>query len=584
MRFSTVAAGILLVGAGQAAATPSERASVDVGATPIDVAVSDDDRLVGVAGGDGTLRIVDTADFDGTVSSTSACSEATSVAFARADDTPTFYVACSDGTVVGIEVDEDTYPATVGETTTVELGTGSIAGLAATTTGYLFAVEDSDGESLIHVIDVETGGVDELSGFPVTSIHTTESVTATPAGTYVVMGNDQGRVTKLYSSGGSYYVSTYDLLGLGTFSDVAAVDEGYAYLLDSGGMIVQYYLSGDNSYMTLATDLGAVIALDIAQDGDGGFQFYVADDDGLLSIIPSTGGDPDAEIQLSEAAAGDLATSSSDDARAYIGAGDSSLIVVGEAPWVEITALSPAEVYEGESFTLSFTVDTDCSYDIVLGGGIDGSGQTMSGYSGVAEAGSTVDLEIDSADLEEGDNRIFVFATASGYTGRDSDTVFLDTPPDAVQDFAITFGDEKLYLSWTSNDETDIDRYVLCFADSSFDEGTGAPEFQVVGPGTVIESPVSVDHEGEDIPTSYTLQYLTNGVEYCAAVYAEDEGGQEGPWSETLCDEPEQTLGAGDDLGYCGSCDLGSTAGRAGVSVGGCLAAWFVWRRRRTGD
>lgn len=558
-----------------------ERGVIDVGATPVDLVVSDDDRFVGVAGDDGAFYLVDTADFDAIPPSASACSTTVAMAFARIDDVATFFLACNDGSVATVEVDDSTIPASVNVGEAYALGTGSLVGLAVTASaGYLFAAEEADSESIIHVVELETGTVDGLTGFPMTSIYATECMGVTPLGTYVVMGNDQGRVTKLYGGEGMYYLATYDLLGLSGFSDMAFVDEGYVYLLETSGMIVQYYLSGDTSYMTLSLDLGTVSAYDIVDTAEGS-QFYVVDAAGTLSVIPFTGGDPTDQAELSRLPAGDMTGASAEDGHVYVGGDEGSLVVVSEAPWVEILSVDPAELYGGETCTLTFTVDTDSSYDIVVGGGIDQSGTFLSGLGGVASAGATVEVEIDGDDLEEGDNRLFVFATADGFVGRDSATVFLDTPPDTPRDFDVAFGDEKLYVTWTANDESDISHYLVYFADEVFDEASGALEFQVVGDGVVHTSPLTVSHTGEDITTSATLENLTNGVEYCAAVVAVDEGGMEGSWTETLCESPEQTIGVGDDLGYCGTCGIGGHARTGGLAVLGLLGVLAARRTRR---
>jgi len=393
------------------------------------------------------------------------------------------------------------------------------------------------------------------------------------------MGNDQGRVTKLYDGGDTYYLATYALLGLGGFSDLAFVDEGYVYLLESSGMIVQYYLSGDTSYMSMSLDLGTVVAFDIVDTAEGS-QFYAVDDAGTLSVIPFTGGDPTDQTTLSQLPAGDLAAASAEDGHVYVGGEEGAVVVVGEAPWVEITSVTPDEIYEGESFSLMFTVDEDCSYDVFLGGGIDQSGTHLSTYDGVASAGESIELEIDGSRLEEGDNRLFVFAAAGGFVGRDSASVFLDTPPDQPQEFDVSFGDEKLYVTWTSSDETDISHYLVHFADEDFDEASGAPEFQVVGEGVVHTSPLTISHDGEGIAVSATLENLTNGVEYCAAVLAVDGGGMESPWTGTLCDTPEQTIGAGDNLGYCGTCGSSGAPRSGWLGILGLLAA-LGWRRSR---
>ncbi len=575
--------GIVLAVAGVAGAFPDEeRAILEVGSTVVDLVVSPDDRLVGIASGDGALRVIDTADVGAGVLELPACGAAASVAYGTVEGMTRFYVACGDGTVAEIELDTAVIPAEVTQSFTVEIGTGSLAGAAVDDTmGRMLAVEEGDGEVLYHVFELDTGDLDALTGLPISSPYDVVALAGTPQGTYLVAANDQGRVTKLYRSGDAYTIASFQLLGLSNIVDVATMDESYAYLLDSSGTLAQYWLTADNDFSTIAYDLGSVERLAPVWTADSSY-LYVVDSSGTVQVVPPVvGAGVEATLTLGRDAEGGLAASSADDARVYAGVSEGGVSVISEAPWVEITAVEPAEIHEGESTELSFTVDEDCSYDLFLGGDIDQSGTVLSGYSGTASAGETVTLAVDGGDLGEGENRLFVFATAGGFTGRDSATVALDTPPDVVADFELGFGDEKLTVRWIATDETDIDHYNVYFADGEFDEAGGAPEFRVEGPGVVIESPAraGAGEPGEAI--SYTLEYLTNGVEYCVAVSGVDTGGQEGPWTETLCQRPELTIGAGDGLGYCGTCRLGAAAA-APWTLGllGTLVALAAVRRR----
>ncbi len=573
-----LAAGI----AGGAGAYPEvERATLEPGVTPLELAVSDDDRLLAVLGDSGTLAVLDTADVHADAATASTCAAPVSLDFDRIDDEPRFYVACGDGTVVGVPVDTATIPATVGAAEVIEVGSGALQGAAVATSDHrLFTVEDTGDSFLIHVVDLTDGTVDGLSGFPMTSLFGAAAMTVTPLGTYVVIAHDEGRVTKLFNSGGVYSITTFDLLGLGSIVDADAVDEGYAYLLESSGQVVQYWLTGDVNYMPMVTGLGTPRDLDIVT-ADGESYFYVADDAGLLSIAPFTGGDLLAEVALTLGGGGGLVGSSADDGRIYVGA-EGAVLVLSEGPWVEITSVSPEQAYEGDTVTVTFTVDEDADYELLLGGDIDGSGESISGASGDASAGVPVEVGLEATDLDEGENRLFVFATASGATGRDSDTVFVDTPPDSLAGLELGFGDGKLLVRWLASDEADIDHYLVHFADSYFDEASGAPGYTIEGEGWVNSSPASAEHGEPGEQLSYTLEGLTNGVEYCVAVLAVDSGGQEGPWTETLCDEPEATVGAGDGLGYCGTCS--SRPGRAtGALAPALLLASLALRRTRRG-
>ncbi len=559
----------------------TERAFVDLGASPLALEVSDDDRLVAAVAEDGTLSVLDTADLNGAPATVSTCSGPVSLDFDRIDGEARFYVTCAGGTATEVPVDTTEIPAAIGETATLEIGTGTISAATVSAADHrLFAVEDATDSYLVHVVDLTDGTLDGLTGFPMTTLFAASAMTATPAGTYVVIAHEEGRVTKLFHSGlGVYSITTFDLLGLGSFNDAEAVDEGYVYLLESSGQLVQYWLTGDVNYMPMASGLSTPREFDIVPV-DETHVFAVVDDSGMLSVFPYTGGDPEAEIALSAVGGGGLAGASADEGRIYVGA-ENGLVVVGSGPWVEITSVDPVEASEGDTITLTFTVDEDCSYDLYLEGDIDESGTHLSQYDGSAAAGDSVALAIDSVDLGEGDNRLFVFATAGGYTGRDSDTVYLDTPPDAVAGFELGFGDGKLYVRWIASDESDIDHYLIYFADTTFDETTGAPDFSVEGLGTVIRSPVEAEHGEAGDTLTYTLDSLTNGVEYCVALQSVDAGGLEGPWTETLCETPEPTGGAGDDLGYCGTCTALEPRSRGPATVAILAALTTVlWRRR----
>lgn len=579
-RAPIAAAALLLPWAPAQAFPDTERVVIDLGSTPVALAVSDDDRLVASVSEGGTLELLDTADLGAGTETVSTCSGPVSLDFDRVDGEARFYVTCSGGSVTVVPVDTTDIPAAAGETSTIEIGTGTLSAATVSTADHrLFAVEDATDSYLVHVVDLADGTLDGLTGFPMTTLFAASAMTATPLGTYVVIAHEEGRVTKLFNSGGVYSITTFDLLGLGSFADAEAVDEGYVYLLETSGSLVQYWLTGDVNYMPMASGLSTPREFDIVPVDDT-YVFAVVDSAGLLTVIPYTGGDPEAEIALSAVGGEGLAGASADEGRVYVGA-ESGLVVVGSGPWVEITSVEPREAHEGDTVTLTFTVDEDCSYDLYLGGDIDESGEHLSAYDGSAGEGDSVALAIDSADLAEGDNRLFLFATASGYTGRDSDTVYLDTPPDAVAGFEVGFGNGKLFVRWEASDESDISHYLIYFADAYFDESSGAPEFSVEGSGTVISSPVEAEHGEAGESLTYTLDSLTNGVEYCLALQGVDQGGQEGPWTETLCEAPENTVGSGDDLGYCGACAAQDPGIRGPAFAAALMALVGVLAHRR---
>ncbi len=553
---------VLAVAAPRAGAYPdTSRAILSVGATPVDLVVSADDRLVFVAGADGTLRVLDTADFDATPTSASACAEATSVAAAVIDGTTYVLLGCTDGTVVELAIDDSTIPATASSSAVYELGTGSIDDVGVSEDGsLLYALETGGSEDAVHAIDLLEQQIDWISGLPAPSYYSSNALVSTPAGTYAALAGDSGRVHKLLNGGSYATLTTYQLYGLGSFVDVQAVDDVYALLLEDSGDIVQYTLSSENTYVMYTLDLGsAVEELEVVEAADDWY-FYVVDADGTVSVAPYLTSDVEASLAAGAPFTGGFDSSSASDGYVYAGTED-GVAVISEGPWIRITSVEPASIVEGESATVSVVADEDCEIEVYLGGGIDASGEHLSAYDMEVSAGETVSFDVAGDDLEEGDNRLFVFASAGGFRGRDSATVTLDTPPDALAGFELGFGDGKLVARWISSEETDIAHYLVYFADRWFDEASGAPEFEIEGEGTVTSSPGQADHPGEGVELSYTIEGLTNGVEYCVAVSAVDEGGQQGPWTETLCDEPEQTSGVGDELGYCGACGVSGAGG-----------------------
>jgi hypothetical protein len=201
-------------------------------------------------------------------------------------------------------------------------------------------------------------------------------------------------------------------------------------------------------------------------------------------------------------------------------------------------------------------------------------------------AEETVSAQL-SADVltEEGANRIYVFLSDGVSTGWDSVTVTLDTPPDEVTSAVLGIGDERLYLSWETSDETDITTYEVYLSEEEFDEAS-LPSYSLTDEdGAVFDFPASVTAEAPLTSQTYEISGLTNGVTYFLALRALDEGGFIGPLSDVVSGAPAETCGAAEcaeDLG-CSCGQLPRTSGNRArrIVLFAALSFLFLMRRRQ---
>ena len=158
--FSVALVASLATSPRPAGAVPqTERAALPLPATAVDIAISDDDRYVGLAASTGQLMLLDTADFSGGVIELDACAgAATSLAFDRVGDQPRFYLGCDDGTVAEMVLDEDELPAVSATVYDLTVGTGSIEHVGTSPSeDILFTVEANGSEDINHAVTLEDG-------------------------------------------------------------------------------------------------------------------------------------------------------------------------------------------------------------------------------------------------------------------------------------------------------------------------------------------------------------------------------------------------------------------------------------------
>ncbi|MBI2340871.1 MAG: hypothetical protein HYU99_11000 [Deltaproteobacteria bacterium] len=269
---------------------------------------------------------------------------------------------------------------------------------------------------------------------------------------------------------------------------------------------------------------------------------------------------------------GPVAASTVDDGYVYTSNGDATVSVITENPFVTIDEDTSISL-DGTTTTFSLTFQSDeaGTYRMFVNSDItESSGTELQGETDLTDADTDVTtdtIDIDDLDrevFEEGTNRIFIFVEdADGNLGRDAVDIDVDRPPPATTITSTHFGNEKAYVTFDKLTDEDINLYHI-YAEPA--ESQSSPSC----PGSIDfgspEAEGELDHDacGEDCEGKVTG--LTNGVAYCVAVQAEDDGGQLGEIA-TSSDVvfPERTVGAAGILGETG-CSL--NAGARGQGLG----------------
>jgi hypothetical protein len=254
-----------------------------------------------------------------------------------------------------------------------------------------------------------------------------------------------------------------------------------------------------------------------------------------------------------------LAPLPASDAAVYVVDSGGDVHVASDRPWIDPIDAEPDRVGLDGSFELTFQSSLDGDYSVRAGGGISASsGDELA--SGAAVAGSEVVVTLDDDALpEEGENRLFVFVESDGAVGLDSVVVTLDTPPDAVLDFAVGSGEQRLILSWTATGEADVESYRIYLSDQDFSpDDADLPEFEVDRGDDGIDSyPSEIEAGAAGSEHERSVEGLSNGLSYWIAVSAVDASGQEGPLGGVLSGTPAATCGAAECSGDPGGCQCG---------------------------
>ena len=239
--------------------------------------------------------------------------------------------------------------------------------------------------------------------------------------------------------------------------------------------------------------------------------------------------------------------------------------LAGAEVTVEITGVEPSDgvIASGEVATVYWKIEAtegeSGTYRVEIGGdGTPESGELASSddatgsFSG--NLSSSTDISADE-DLTEGDGEYTIYVIAIYGEGKEdfafaSTTIKLDNPPQKPEGFSVGSGEKRLFLSWNTPEDKDLEYVYICYDTESHTgedvtcedyEGTGAKDGN---------SPIKVDYS-ED---SYILKGLENGTKYYVRIVFEDEGGKQGEPSDEKSGVPENVEGLAELTGEEGGC------------------------------
>jgi hypothetical protein len=515
------------------------------------------------------------------VSEIAPCSAAAiDVAFWGEDGDRQAYVACDDGTLGLVELDDSAGSVAVGKTT-IEVAELSTLAIAASDDAIYVLAEQEDAYPRVHIVEPSSGYTDEdvNESFPVTlSQAGAEDVHMGTSYLFVAQGGDD--MSKVALSTGTS-VQAQENLGGRDFVDLYTLSDSMAYVVDANGGLIQFNAGSNDYYILLDDDDGLVepSAVAVMEDGESyALLLYETDDETVLVYdVGSATGAPGTEADDSFAAEHIAEFVVCDDY--VIGGGNTGVLqVITELPWVTVDAPTSSIVSEGAMMVLTFSSDTAGDYRVLLNGDLDSEGAEIA--SGAVEADETALVEVEVDDTyEEGINRIWVLVDDGSHEGHGATVLEVDNPPGAVllAEDDVGFGDKQFTVAFTGLDDEDLSVYALYVSLFEFDPDdyeTGGPEFEGRDDLTF---PIEIDGTpGEDV--IYTVSPLTNDVTYYVAVRAVDEGGLEGTMSDVVAVKPRSTASASELAeepgGFCGI----TYAGGAGAAL--CAFGLLIGRRR----
>ncbi len=593
MRAIPAALLALLLPASALAYPTLDRGALAGGSSTSDLAVSSDGRYIATsqrASGAG-LAIWDRLAPNELPTLVDVC-EATAVVWTESTVGDAFYVGCGHNTVHRSGLDPATVPpaASVGSAITVGTENESIVSLAWTSGDtVVHAISTGDSLATLHAINITSDEVDAFTGLPASVAGAAADLAVVPlALNSNVIGIQADGALLWASRTGTNYSGSESIFVQSTpssiatdpnastssfFASFASTGEIWAGDTTSPGSVPTLFVDGLSSPQALAVGVGSPTPV-----------VYAAQSDGTMLVFDTTGNELDS-ITL-DAAGAPIAISPAPDDQdtVYVAAGDGTVRVVTDRPWVEAMSVSPDSVTVDGTFTITFSVDVDCSWDLRIDTDNLDNSSGSSLQSGSATASEVIQVALESSVLtREGTNRIVLFANDTGAIGVDSVSVTFDTEPDPVLDFTLAPGDGRIVASWTATDEEDISTYRVYVSDAPFTaDDEELPSLSLESDGTTYAYPMDVTAGTPSTSQSVELLGLTNAAVYYVAVKAIDAGGAESLLSAVLSASPSLTCGLVECYGDDGcTCSTNAVSPRSVALWGLALVALGLRGRRR---
>jgi hypothetical protein len=413
------------------------------------------------------------------------------------------------------------------------------------------------------------------SGYPsVLWGKTLEDVEA--AGQYLVASHGDTTLSKVMTGSGQTSQQWGVPAGTETM-DILAVSDARMLIAGGPGGVFDFQTGTDTLTLVLDEEEGVQHATALAANPDEAwFAIYDQEQAAVLvhDLEPTTLMPQATQLDRIDVPSGGGAIQEFGVVDGYLIAGTvrGQLHVITSRPWVEVLESSPSSALSGQDVTVTFTSDASGSWAVLIGADSNTSGRTLA--SGTMDAEETVSAVITVDDsFAEGENWLrVVLEDEAGETGHDASTVSVDNPPSTVRLTAgnIGFGDGRIIIDWSGIDDEDLSHYMLYASTVEFsadDYPEEGPTFSGVDSdksGRALNLPRKIVADPGENKT-ITIEPLTNGATYFAAIRAYDAAGQEGPMSNVVSETPRETFGAadlaGDDGGFACSTLAAPTGG-----------------------
>ncbi len=278
-----------------------------------------------------------------------------------------------------------------------------------------------------------------------------------------------------------------------------------------------------------------------------------------------------------------LAEASGADGYLYVAPqGSDTVSIVTANPIVYNLALGTAGTVLAETFKLKFNTDAAHSFYTIaecdtftISPGKCGDPLAQGELSG-----GTAEIKMNSRDLGDGGHILGVFlrdrSNPPFHQGRNALRIKVDLPP-PPQQFDLGFGDQRIFIKFTSPDTKDLGKYLIYYGANCSAEFYKPEKIDDPGGKGDPVSPIVISKPEPDHDYERVVDRLVNGKTYCAQIVTVDKAGSKS-YSERNSTVPEPTEGPSDVAGEKGglSCGLRSVSGKPAAGSGSDLILIFL--------